>query len=381
LGVLQGAEMDKMGTLKRGWSPLLLNYLLKDFLLSLAVCMFGLVLVLTLGNVFDELNRVIRNGPPVWAIMAYFAYKVPYNVTASAPLAVLIGTLFTLTRMLRSHELIAMRAGGMSQYAIAAPFLVVSIMVSMLVLAFDETVLPWANGMRSEIKKVHIRKLPLHEWMTVKRAAIWTSAGRLVFAREANGEEGVLKRVTIVEFAGRKPVGRIDALSARPVKGAWSLEQAQVYRWRGPTRVSLNRAARGVYPATETMEDFLQEDRPLDAMTMSDLKIAIERLRKAGKYHGAEQVFYYFKWAFPFASFIVALLGLGISFAFQKNPREGMAASVFVAVVSAVGYLGLVKMGETLGVGGVLPPLLAVWIANIVFLAAGLVLLWRAWRW
>jgi len=373
--------MDKMGTLKRRWPPLLLKYLLKDFLLSLAVSMFGLVLVLTLGNVFDELNRVIRNGPPVWAIMAYFACKVPYNVTAGAPLAVLIGTLFTLTTMLRSHELIAMRAGGMSQYAIAAPFLVVSIIVSMLVLVFDETVLPWANGKRSEIRQVYIRKLPLHEWVMVKRAAIWTSGGRLVFAREANGEEGVLKRATIVEFAGRKPVGRIDALSIRPEKGAWLLEQAQVYRWKGPSRVSMDRAAKGVYPAAESMADFLQEDRPLDAMTMADLKIAIERLRKAGKYHGAEQVFYYFKWAFPLASFIVALLGLGISFAFQKNPREGMAASFFVAVVSAVGYIGLVKMGETLGVGGVLPPLLAVWIANIVFLAAGLVLLWRAWRW
>lgn len=358
----------------------LIRYLLRDFLANLGVAFFGLVLILTLGNVFDEFNRIMRHSPPIWAMMTYFALKVPYHITASMPLAVLIATLFTLARMLKSHELVAMRSGGMSQYSIAFPFLAVSMLMSLLIMVFDETVLPWANSARDEIRRVYIKKQPLRENRVVMRAALWSSKGQLIYAREANGEEGVLRGVSIFEFDGLVPVVRADAASVVPVKESWSLQGSQVYRWKG-SEVSLARAAKSLYPVSEEMKDFLEEVRPVEALSLGDLKATIERLKKAGKEYGSEQVFYYFKWAFPFASFIVALLGVGISFTFQSNPREGVAASFGVALFATLAYIGLVQLGEALGVGGVMPPLAAVWMANVVFLAAGIVLLWKAWRW
>jgi len=366
--------------MKAGKPHSLIRYLLKDFLGHLGLAFFGLVLILTLGNVFDEFNRVLRYEPPIWAMMVYFGLKVPYHMVASVPLAVLIATLFTLARMLKSHELVAMRSGGMSQYAIASPFLAASLVLSFLTIAFDETVLPWANNMRNEIKQVYIRKQPLKENRVVLRAALWTAKGQLIYAQEANGEEGVLKNVSIFEFAGLKPVIRADAASAVPVRESWGLSGAQIYRWKGG-EVRLARASKSVYPVSEEMKDFLQEVKPVEALSLSDLKQSIERLKKAGKEYGSEQVFYYFKWAYPFASFIVALLGVGISFTFQSNPREGVTASFGVALFATLFYIGLVQLGEALGVGGVMPPLIAVWMANVVFLAAGLVLLWKAWRW
>lgn len=366
--------------MKGGKPYSLIRYLLRDFLANLGVAFFGLVLVLTLGNVFDEFNRILRHEPPVWAMMVYFSLKVPYHMTASVPLAVLIATLLTLAKMLKSHELIAMRSGGMSQYAIASPILAVSLVLSLLTIGFDETVLPWANNARNEIRQVYIRRQPIRENRVVMRAALWTSKGQLIYAQEANGEEGVLRNVSIFEFAGRKPVARADAASAVPVRDSWALSGAQIYRWKGG-EVRLARASKSVYPVSEEMKDFLEEERPVEALSLTDLKAAIERLKKAGKEYGSEQVFYYFKWAYPFASFIVALLGVGISFAFQSNPREGVAASFGVALFATLAYIGLVQLGEALGVGGVMPPLAAVWMANVVFLAAGLVLLWKAWRW
>jgi lipopolysaccharide export system permease protein len=113
---------------------------------------------------------------------------------------------------------------------------------------------------------------------------------------------------------------------------------------------------------------------------MAELREAIRMLQKAGRESGEEQVFYYLKWAFPFANFIVALLALGISFTFQTNPRTAPAASFGVAMGAAVSYIAFEQLGQVLGVGGVMPPLIAMWMANIVFLFAGLLLLWRSWR-
>lgn len=356
------------------------RYLFDAFAKNFALTLAGLVMILLLANVFDEFNKVIRNHPPAWAIVAYFLTALPLTLAQALPLAVLVATLFTLAGMLRSHELVAMRAAGMSQWALALPFLAPALGLSILTIVFGETILPWSTAQHLTIKKVYIRKQPLHELATLNRAAVWSSDGkRLIYASQASGPDGVLHGVTILELSGLTVDVRVDAELARPVPGAWELEHAQVYRWHGraPT---LSRHKLAVYPLMETMKDFLQETQPVETLSMAQLRESIRMLQKAGRESGEEQVFYYLKWAFPFANFIVALLALGISFTFQTNPRAAPAASFGVAMIAAICYIAFEQFGEVLGIGGVLPPLIAMWMANAVFLATGLVLLWRAWR-
>jgi len=359
---------------------LIMRYLHTEFIRNFSMALAGLTILILIGSLFDELARLTRQSPPVWAVAAYFLLRVPYLLAQAMPLAVLIGTLFTLTTMLRSHELVAMRAGGVDQWALARPILSPALAVSLFMIVFDETVVPWANLKSSEIRRVYIRKLPLHEWLVQKRAAVWTSGGRLVYADMANGEDGLLHRVTIAEFYRGKLLGRVEAETARPDKGAWVLSRALICRWR-KNEMDAHRAARAVYPLVETMENFLQEERELKTQSVRELGARIRKAEQAGRDSRSERVFYHLKIAFPFASVIVALLALGISFAFQTNPREGMAASIVVAIVAVFCYILLVQFGQALGTGGVLPPPVAMWMANVVFFVTGAVLLWRAWRW
>lgn len=364
----------------RRWPRILTRYILVDFLTHFITSLAGIVMVMMLGTIFDSLRGLLKYDPSAILIAAYYAARVPYNLSISVPLAALIASLLTMAKMLRSHELIAMRAGGLSPTAIAVPILGASFCISLLTLGFTETVLPWSNRMAREIKWVQIRKVPLTEWRMAKKAALWTSGGTMVYADEANGEDGLLKGVSIFEFRGPELVGRVDADTARQDGDMWELQNAQVYRWKGDNpRMSVSPRAR--YLMLEKIGDFLQEDVPAENLSMADLKVVIEKLRKAGREYGTEQVFYYFKTAFPFAAFIVALLGLGVTFHFQTNPRSGVTASFGVAFFSALFYIGLVQFGQALGVGGVLPPLVAVWMANSVFLVVGLALLWKAWKW
>jgi lipopolysaccharide export system permease protein len=356
------------------------RYLLAAFVKNFLLTIVGLVLILLLASVFDEFNKVIRNHPPAWAIAAYFLSGLPLTLAQALPMAVLVATLFTLAGMLRSHELVAMRAAGMSQWALSVPFLVPTFLLSLATIVFGETVLPWATAQHLMIKKVYIRKQPLHELLTMNRAALWSGDGkRLIYAEQASGPDDTLHGVTILEFSGLTVTTRVDAEQGRPVAGKWELDHAQVYRWHG-TEPDLSRHKLAVYPLNETMKDFLQEPRPVETLSMAELRDSIQRLQNAGRESGEEQVFYYLKWAFPFANFIVALLALGISFTFQTNPRAAPAAAFGVAIGAALCYIVFEQFGEVLGVGGALPPLFAMWMANGVFLAVGLVLLWRAWR-
>ena len=378
--MVEGGPVNPPVDIRRRWPRILTWYILADFLTHFAVALVGIVMVMMLGTIFDSLRGILKYNPSVILVAAYYAARMPYNVAAAVPLAALISTLLTLAKMLRSHELIAMRAGGLSPTAISVPILAASFCISLMTMAFTETVLPYANRMAREIKWVHIRKIPMKEWRVAVKAAVWTSGGNLVYAEEANGEDGLLRGVSIFEFKGAELVGRVDADSAKQSGGMWEMSNVQSYRWRGE-KPRLESSGKAVYPMLEQIGDFLQEEIPAENLSMSDLKILIEKLRKTGREYGAEQVFYYFKTAFPFAAFVVALLGLGVTFHFQTNPRSGVTASFGVAFFSAIFYIGLVQFGQALGVGGVLPPLIAVWMANAIFLVVGLALLWKSWKW
>jgi lipopolysaccharide export system permease protein len=312
-------------------------------------------------------------------VVRYYLYKVPYLSAQVIPLAVLVGTLFTLTAMLRSHELIAMRAGGLSQWHVALPFLGTALAVSVAMIAFNEAVVPWANRRAAEIKRRDIRKQPAHDWRLASRAALWAPDGRLVYAGYVNGEEGVLTDVTVAEFHERTLLGRVDAASAVSSAAGWLLSEVQVYRSQGGALQRI-RAARLRYDLGVEIADFFHEDRELKEQTMQELRANIRKLRMAGRDVRNEEVFYHLKWAFPFSSAIVALLALGISFTFQTHPREGRAAAFGVALIATGVYIGLVQFGQALGVGGVLSPVTAMWMANVIFTLAGAFLLWRSWR-
>jgi lipopolysaccharide export system permease protein len=83
----------------------------------------------------------------------------------------------------------------------------------------------------------------------------------------------------------------------------------------------------------------------------------------------------YFKLSFPFAGSIFVLIGI----AFAAGKRKQSVASGFgLTLVVAFMYYGVLRVGQTLGHNGVIPPLLAAQMGNIVFLVIGLPLLVRA---
>ena len=83
----------------------------------------------------------------------------------------------------------------------------------------------------------------------------------------------------------------------------------------------------------------------------------------------------YIKVSFAFTNLIVILCGIPLVVLKEKNSLSfGAGSSVFVIF----GYYAFIKFGQSLGFKGVIAPLLSAWIGNLVFMAAGILLFWRA---
>jgi lipopolysaccharide export system permease protein len=100
----------------------------------------------------------------------------------------------------------------------------------------------------------------------------------------------------------------------------------------------------------------------------------IQRQRVAGSDVSRLLVDYHGKIAFPFANLIVVFLG--VPFASVKR-RSGLAVQFGISIFLLFVYLVSQKLSQVFGYSGTIDPLLAAWLPNLLFLAAGIVIMLR----
>jgi lipopolysaccharide export system permease protein len=125
---------------------------------------------------------------------------------------------------------------------------------------------------------------------------------------------------------------------------------------------------------TETPDDFAEEEIDEEDMTYRELSRYIDRVRRSGGTVEQYLVDLYFKFSFPFAGSIFVLIGVALA---SGKRKPSIATGFGLTLVVSFLYYAILRVGQTLGHNGVLPPLLAAQLGNIMFLAIGLIMLKR----
>ncbi len=114
--------------------------------------------------------------------------------------------------------------------------------------------------------------------------------------------------------------------------------------------------------------------RSPEEMSYAQLRQYIDRLVKSGVSATRYMVDLHAKVAMALVSFVMAILG--VSFGLRTG-RTGVMIWVGACIPMGFVYYMLLVLGFSLGRSSALPPLIAAWLPNLVFGAAGVVSLWR----
>jgi lipopolysaccharide export system permease protein len=120
------------------------RHLLREWLQIL-----GLVLVATCGLLlvqvmYDDFRALREGGARGLEQWRYFFVTMPSFLTVVLPLALLVSLIFTLGKLHRANELIAMRVAGVGFGRMMAPVWVVGIFACGLSWWLNATVVPWS---------------------------------------------------------------------------------------------------------------------------------------------------------------------------------------------------------------------------------------------
>ncbi len=120
---------------------ILRNYFLKEFVgplfLTLGVLSFVMALV---GNLKKIADLVINRGVDIASVLKLFLLMTPYIVTYALPVAILTAVLISLGRLSSDNEIVAIRASGINLFSLILPLLIVSIILSLLLVIFNDRI-------------------------------------------------------------------------------------------------------------------------------------------------------------------------------------------------------------------------------------------------
>jgi lipopolysaccharide export system permease protein len=122
-------------------SRYVVRQLWKPFLLGFSVVTF----LLTLEFLLDYLDLFLGKGIPFLMVGRLFLLSLGWMVALSVPCGVLVAVLMAYGQMSQDNEIIAMRASGVNLIAPMVPALALSVLLTVLLVGFNNRILPDTN--------------------------------------------------------------------------------------------------------------------------------------------------------------------------------------------------------------------------------------------
>lgn len=353
---------------RRFYSPTLARYLRREVLRMVLLSLGAFVALSLIADFFDRVDVFLRHDASLGTILRSFLFRAPQVVVQVSPMAILAGALIALGLMARHREFVALRACGISTWQMLFPLLTVAALVSVATLAWSEVVVPysarrWHDVWTLEVKKVRRGRVFAGREVWYRGGAGFYNIGR------ANPGHQTLYGLTVYQLDDAfRPTRLIVAPRATWDGARWNLHDAETH----------DLAADGVHVAPgvppgfelpETLDDFSVAELEPEAFGYRMLHRQIEGLRAKGVDTSESWVDLYLKLALPAAAFIMMLVAVPL--AVRGASQKSLPAAV--AMGFAVGFTYFMVMGfaRALGQSGALPPLVAAWAANGIFLLFG----------
>jgi lipopolysaccharide export system permease protein len=342
---------------------------------------FGLMLAMVVGvylavECIEKIDNFMDDQMPIPMMVRFFLYKTPFIVAQITPVGLLLAILIVFGLMSKHHEIIALQSGGISIYDLVRPVVLIGAVFSLLLFVVAELVVPLTMERANRIRRLGVDQKML---VTAQGTNIWLKGpGTINYIAYYNPKDHSIKGVRLNFFDERFNLARrVDARQGYFEAGQWVLsgimEQVRD-RNTGTYQVHLHEELRESLDLAPA--DLQRVAKKSEEMGFFELKQFVRKVEAEGYDATVYRVDLYAKVAFPAICLIMSLLGTGL--AARGKLTEGLPLSITYGLGLAFTYWVFYSFCLSLGYSGMLPPLLAAWTANFMFLCIGLMALLHA---
>lgn len=354
------------------------RYLVRSLAPPWVTCLGLFLFLFMIVDLFGRIGDIVQYHIPVLVFAQYYLAMIPIVIVQVLPFACLLATMFVLSGLSKSNELVAMRASGINLLWLLQVFGTLGLVMSMAAFVINEKWVPKAAAAASFIKEEEMSPQEHGaRGLTLKDVAVIGRERRIYYVAAYDVPAKTLQKLVVLEHnPALKPITKWIADKATYQDGKWKFVNLIVYQFDAKQQIigEPRFYREKLVDLPETPRDFLHQEAQTEYMSIRQLAEHIHRL------HGTASSTLQKLWvdllaktAQPFACLVMILLGIPSSLQFQ---RSGAARGVAEGILLSFAYYGVNAIGVNLGKGGFFHPFVAAWMTNAIFLGVA----WRRFR-
>jgi lipopolysaccharide export system permease protein len=339
---------------------------------------FNFIFLLT--EILDITNMIVNYRISLFDVMLLLIYSMPHFLEFVIPMSVMTTVLLTFFRLSSDNEIVALKAGGISIYKLLPPVLLFCLIGCMLTGFMTIYGLPWG---RLSFKKLTYEVASSNVNVGMKERTFNDNfEGVMLYMNKIDLKNKALIDIFIEDQRTKNIISTIVAprgeIYSEPDKLLFHL------RLHNGTINQVDIENKTVHSITfDTYDINLDLKKSVTTkkgrkdekeMSIAELnKYLKDTVNKDAKYYAA-LIEFHRKFSIPFACFALGLLGVPLGV--QSKSAKRAFGLVFGLIFFLLYYL-MLSAGWVFGETGVYPPLIGMWMPNIVIGGIGLYLFVR----
>lgn len=348
------------------------RYLISEILPPFIFGLLTFTFILLIARILKLVELVVTRGVPLLQIGKLFALILPTFLELTVPMAFLLAILLGLGRLSGDQELLALKASGFSPLQILMPIAMVALAVATMTLFLTTLARPSAQiALKKELYNIAKTRVG-----TALREKVFNDdfPQILIYLEEIIPPGNVAQGILVIDKRDRTRdniiLGKVALINTEEETQTLSLRlfDGSIYE-RQKTRPGFSQTQFNIYDFRLDLDELIGPIREKNTgpkeMSVSRLLEVIEERREQGTSAIPELMEFHQRISFAFVPIVFCLLGVSLSL-LPRTSRANRSWGVGLCIVWFVIYYALLSLGKALGDKGILHPLVALWLPNII---------------
>jgi lipopolysaccharide export system permease protein len=342
------------------------KYIIRKFLGTFFFSLALIILIVVVFDISEKLEDFIDKKAPLRAIIfEYYFNFIPYIINLFSPLFTFIAVIFFTSQMATRTEIVAILSSGVSYTRLLYPYLLSATVITILSLILNNFVIPHATKKQIAFEDQYIKNEFFNNDKNIHKQI---SPGTFIYMERFITTQQTGVRFSIEKFAEGKLFYKLISESIRwdSTMNKWSINNYYIRYINGMNEV-LKKGVRIDTTLGFTPDEFGRKDNNMGTMDYKELNayIAAENLKGTPNIELYE-IEKYRRFAFPFATFILTLIGVSLA---SRKIRGGIGMHLGLGIFISFTFIMFMQVSTTFAASGndFIKPLTSVWIPNFLF--------------
>ena len=345
---------------------ILIRYINREFFIGILMIMFGLICLFAFFDFIQEIGDLGKGSYGILQAILFVILSIPGHIYEVIPLAVLIGSMYSIGQLSYNYEFNVMRASGYSIKKIAVSLMYTGLFFSFFTIIVGDFITPHSEKSAQQIKLGNSNSSVSQEF----GSGFWIKDGDNFVNIENVLPDSSLEQINIYEFDNKFNLRTIvNAKNGFFKQGEWKLSDIQ--------QTIINKNSIEIKNITSGSWKSLMRPEMMNALIISPQKMStinlfkfINYLKQNNQKSTKYEVALWEKLIHPLMPLVMLIFA--IPFGFLQERSGGKFFKMFIGIIIGIAYQILNTLIRHLSLLNDWQPFVSSLIPTLIFLFIGI---------